>query len=230
MFENLTLILSLISLGFFGGFTHCASMCGPFVITQVSQNLKTIPLADFTGLKKLQSYALLPYHLGRITTYSILGFFCSFASRNLDNFIGFRIFSALFLFLAAVFFLGLLLERKLLRFKLLFLESATSFFLKKFSIFFQDPRGIKGYALGLVLGLLPCGLLYGAFMIAASISNPILAAGGMFLFGLSTFPALFFTALGGHFLLKFPGFQIISKVIISINIILLFLMSLKLIL
>lgn len=229
MSQNLTLILSLISLGFFGGFTHCAGMCGPFVITQISQNLQTISLRDFSTFAKLKNYALIPYHLGRITTYSVIGFFCALLSKNLDNFFAFRIFSAALLFLAAVFFLGLLLERNLLRFKLRFLESAASFFLKKFSIFFQNPRGIKGYFLGLVLGFIPCGLLYGAFLIAATISNPFLAAFGMFLFGLSTFPSLFFTAMGGHFLLKFPAFQIISKSIISLNVILLFLMGLKLI-
>jgi len=204
-------------------------MCGPFVITQVSQNLQKISLQNFSPFERLKNYALLPYHLGRITTYSMLGFFSSLIAKNIENFLPFRIFSAALLFLAAVFFLGLLLERNLLRFKLRFLENAAAFFLKKFSIFFQNPHGIKGYFLGLVLGLIPCGLLYGAFLIAAAISNPFVAAFGMFLFGLSTFPALFFTAMGGHFLLKFPGFQTISKIIISINVIMLFLMGLKLI-
>lgn len=228
--DDITLILSLISLGFFGGFSHCAGMCGPFVITQVSQNLQNTSLENFSNFQKLKSYALLPYQLGRISTYSLIGFFCAFFSKNLDEFFHFRIFSAILLFLAALFFLALLFERKLLRFKLPFLKTATSFFLKKFSIFFQNPQGIKGYILGLILGFIPCGLLYGAFLISAAISNPILAAFGMFCFGLATFPSLFLTACGGHVLLKFSGFKILTKIVIAINAIMLFLMALKLIL
>jgi sulfite exporter TauE/SafE len=229
MESDLTLILSLISLGFFGGFSHCASMCGPFVITQVSQNLKNTPLENFSNFQKLKNYALLPYQLGRITTYSLIGFFCAFFSQNIDDLFHFRIFSAALLLIASLFFLTLLFERNLLRFKLPFLESLASFFLKKFSVFFIDPRGIRGYFLGLVLGLIPCGLLYGAFLIAATISQPILATFGMFLFGLATFPSLFLTACGGHFLIKFSGFKILTKLVIAINAIMLLFMSLKLI-
>ena len=43
--------------GLVGGFTHCAGMCGPFVIAQAG------------SLGKISSSLLLPYHLGRMTTY-----------------------------------------------------------------------------------------------------------------------------------------------------------------
>src|SRR5690606_11451397 len=38
-----------------------------------------------------------------------------------------------------------------------------------------DPRGARGYALGVALGFLPCGLLYGALAAAAGTGS---AAGG----------------------------------------------------
>jgi len=91
----------------------------------------------------------------------------------------------------------------------------------------QNPQGLKGYFLGLVLGFIPCGLLYGAFLIAMSISNPFLAALGMFFFGIATFPSLFFTAIGSHFLLKFSQLKFIAKTVILINAIMLFLMAVK---
>lgn len=235
--HELTLIISLISLGFFGGFSHCITMCGPFVLTQVSNRLQKVPLEKFSNFKRLESMALLPYQLGRITTYSIIGFFCSLLSKNISEITNFRFFSATLLFLAAIFFLGMLFDKKSLLFKSPFLKSVTGFFSnffiqnfsKKLSCLFQDPQGLKGYFLGLVLGFIPCGLLYGAFLIAAAISNPFLAAFGMFCFGVSTFPSLFFTALSGHVFLKFSQAKFIAKIIIAINACALFLLAIKLI-
>ena len=241
MTDNFTLILSLISLGFFGGFSHCVGMCGPFVLTQVSNRLQKTSLENFSNFQKLKNLALLPYHAGRITTYSFLGFLCSLFTKNIQEFSGFRFLSALFLFFASLFFLSLFFERNLagdfagdftLRFK--------SKNIKNFRLFqkipkkiltnlFQDPRGFRGYLLGLILGFIPCGLLYGAFAISAAISSPILAAVGMFFFGIATFPSLFFTACGGFFLTKLPEFKFIAKAVILINAIMLFLMGLKLV-
>jgi sulfite exporter TauE/SafE len=92
---------------------------------------------------------------------------------------------------------------------------------------FQDPQGLRGYALGLVLGFIPCGLLYAAFLIVSAIPNPLFAAIGMFLFGFSTFPSLFLTASGGYFLAKFPEFKIATKALILLNVIMLILMAIK---
>ena len=237
MTNNFTLIFSLISLGFFGGFSHCVGMCGPFVLTQVSNRLQKTSLENFSNFQKLKNLSLLPYHAGRITTYSFLGFLCSFFTKNIQEFSGFRFLSALFLFFASLFFLGLLFERNFawdftLRFKSKNLKNLKLFqkiSKKLLTNLFQDPRGFRGYFLGLILGFIPCGLLYGAFAISAVISSPILAAAGMFFFGIATFPSLFFTACGGFFLTKLPEFKFIAKTVILINAIMLFLMALKLI-
>ena len=55
---DLIILISLISMGFFGGFSHCLGMCGPFVLTQVSNNLSRTKIDDFKGLKKLSKIAL----------------------------------------------------------------------------------------------------------------------------------------------------------------------------
>lgn len=248
--HNFTIILSLISLGFFGGFSHCSAMCGPFILTQVSNRLNNINIEQYCTLRKLQNLALLPYHLGRITTYSFLGFLCSLLSQNIKTFTEFRFFSALLLLLASGIFFNLLFEKKLfkltanffknrLRFKSTGLKSAPIFHkvfaLSKFKSLlanlFKDPTGLNGYILGLILGFIPCGLLYGAFLLTASISSPILAGFGMFLFGITTFPALFVTASGGFIFFKFfkTDFKIISKIIIFINSVTLFMMAISLI-
>lgn len=240
MLTDPTLIISLISLGFFGGFTHCVGMCGPFVLTQVSNRLQKTSLTNFSDFQRLKNLALLPYHLGRISTYSLIGFFCSFLTTNIQDFVGFRIFSAIFLIAAAVVFLNLFFERNILAglklpqkirlpFKSKFLKNSASFFSKKISFLFQNPQGLNGYFLGVILGFIPCGLLYAAFLIAGAIENPALAAIGMIFFGISTFPSLFLTACGGHIFTKIPEFRFIAKAVILLNVIMLALMVVKLV-
>jgi uncharacterized protein len=256
--SDITIIISLISLGFFGGFSHCTSMCGPLVLTQVSNRLENIPIKEFSILKKLQSLALLPYHLGRITTYTIIGILCSTFTKNIKDLTQIKSISAIFLFLASLIFLNLFFEKNLLTLtktklknklpfksktlKISALRSTTLFlktlplkklnFLKSFlSLLFKNPRGLNGYLLGVILGFIPCGLLYGAFLLAASIDSPLSAGLGMLLFGIATIPALFLSACGGFIFLKIfkTEFKIISKAVILINSVTLFIMAISLI-
>ncbi len=239
--HNFTIIFSLASLGFFGGFTHCSGMCGPFVLTQVSNRLQNIPLNKFSNFEKLRNLALMPYHLGRITTYAFIGFFCSLIATNIKNLDQFNHLAGLMLLIAATIFLRNFYQSFYPKFlsknlsqlkKFSFLPNLpkikTPLFLKNL---FNNPRGLNGYFLGIILGFIPCGLLYGAFALAAAINNPIFAALAMFIFGITTFPALFLTASGGYIFLKLTSanFKIISKIIILINIITLAVMGVGLI-
>ena len=237
-------------------------MCGPFVLTQVSSRLQTISLAKFSHFERLRSLALIPYHLGRITTYTCIGFCCSLITKNLKEVTNFNIVTGFLLLFAATFFLKNLFENySIVKNKFYFgpLRRATkgqnriyssrwnnfriqfsklSFHLPKIKNppilknLFQSPYGFNGFLLGVILGFIPCGLLYGAFALSASIANPMIAALGMFLFGMMTFPALFLTASGGYFFLKFSkmNFKLISKIVILINVVTLAAMGLGLIL
>ena len=63
---------------------------------------------------------------------------------------------------------------------------------------FAAPTGWHGFAIGLLLGFLPCGLLYAAIGAAIAPADPVAAAMGMGLFTLGTFPMLWLIAyLGG---------------------------------
>lgn len=237
MSDDFYLIISLVSLGFFGGFSHCIGMCGPFVITQTTNILSQTPIDQFSPFKKLKSFALIPYHLGRITTYSILGLICASLANNIQDFSEFKILSCIFLILAAIIFLNLLFDKKpyffkriKLPFKSTILESAASFCLIRTSALMLNPQGLRGYLLGLILGFIPCGLLYSAFLIAAAFNNIFLAALGMFLFGSATFPSLFITSCGSGIFHKIPEFKIFVKAIILLNAVMLLMMAGKLIL
>lgn len=235
------IIFSLINLGFFGGFSHCMGMCGPIVLSQISVRLKNMQIEQYFGLQKLKGLMLLPYHLGRIFTYSIIGFLLSFLNKNLREFAAFEKFSGILLLLAAFFFLQKGLEgskysKFLVNFKIGngFLNIFTKIkdFLKpKFlNRLFQDPAGFKGFLLGVFLGFIPCGLLYGAFILAASISNPIEAAFGMFAFGVSTIPSLFAASFGSYYILKILGekFYSLARLVILINSATLFIIAINL--
>src|SRR4051794_26193908 len=52
---------------------HCAPMCGGFVLGQVSDRMARLPSAHLSECQRLRSASLMPYHLGRLTTYSALG-------------------------------------------------------------------------------------------------------------------------------------------------------------
>lgn len=240
------LLISLFSLGFFGSFSHCVGMCGPFVIAQTSSNLAKIKLADYNFMQRLKNSALLPYHLGRITTYSLIALISKFITKSFDETRFFEILSSIFLIIASLFFLKIFLEDFNKSQKLNFLKTFSAKFFKNkstnkilFKIFnniklskfinflFKNPRGWRGFLLGIILGFLPCGLIYGAVLISLNFTNPISSALAMLCFGLSTIPALFFTGFFMSFILKFAILKYLAKLIIFLNILMLLILAFK---
>jgi hypothetical protein len=119
-------------------------------------------------LARLRGASLLPYQLGRATTYAALGA----ASAGLVGFVanlpGFRILAALLLCLAAASMLARAVGRSLPlldRIASRVLPSAPPQVARDLM---ADPRGWRGYALGVALGFLPCGFLYAALAAASA--------------------------------------------------------------
>ncbi len=111
----------------------------------------------------------LPYHLGRFTTYGLLGFFAALLSKQIAYSPYWPRISAVMLAVAGVMFLVSSLPKCHHLFK---------------------PNGKLTYVSGLLLGFMPCGLLYAALMMAATTANPLKGMVGMWLFVLGTIPAL----------------------------------------
>src|SRR3954470_1788708 len=63
------LLGAMLLAGLAGGATHCAGMCGPFVMAQVADG----GALGGGALQRLAVAALLPYQLGRAIGYSALG-------------------------------------------------------------------------------------------------------------------------------------------------------------
>ena len=200
--ENAGLVGGLFVAGLVGGAGHCTGMCGPFVLSQVMVRLEQIPAATMGEFHRISGAALLPYHLGRGTTYGVLGAAAGWMSGGLIQASGWRWISAVLLSVAAVFFIGYALRTLGVALPWAGMDRGESGWSKRLGEtvrpLFGRPVGARGYVLGLVLGLLPCGFLYGSIAAAAAARSALLGAVAMVAFSLGTVPALFGLGLAGH--------------------------------
>lgn len=235
--SELTIVISLFTFGLFGGFSHCAGMCGPFVLMQVSNRLNKISIEEITVFKKLSGLALFPYHCGRITTYCLIAFLSSLLAHNLKNIIVFKQLAGLLLVVGALMIFNSTIAKIKLPFKIsskslnIKIDWKLFSFLKNFiNYLFLNPTGLKNYSLGIALGFIPCGLVYGAIVIALSMDNHWLVLLAMLSFGIGTIPALFITACGGYwFFNRIKYLKLFTKTILLINILTLLVMAFGLI-
>lgn len=178
-------LVSLFLLGFLGS-AHCIGMCGPLVLT--------IP----TGASKLLPHFL--YNLGRITTYTLIGILLGAVGSTLAALSG---TSPLMLLHKAEIFISffsalLLLWLGLLRLSVWrepdWMRGAMPSRIPGFKTIHQgvvvDRSPAASYLFGVLLGLLPCGLSYGAFGVALATSSPVRGGLSTLAFGLGTMPGL----------------------------------------
>jgi sulfite exporter TauE/SafE len=181
---NAGYVLALTT-GFIGGFGHCIGMCGPLVASSALH-------ASASGRVSTPGSVLpqLLYNSGRVTTYgavgAVMGFAGSFVNvatrlAGIQN--GVMIAAGIIMAIMGLSILGIAggtawLERH----NALVLGAAKKIF----------PRRTvwKYYPLGLVLGLLPCGLSYTAFVAAAGAGSAAAGLWTMLFFGIGTVPAL----------------------------------------
>ncbi len=239
-YDEITIILSLFTFGLLGGFSHCTGMCGPFVLTQVGNRLGQISINDATTFKKLSGIALLPYHFGRITTYCFIAILSALLTHNLKNITAFKQVAGILLIIGALIFFNSTIAKIKLPFKIpkrISFKSANKTPLISLKIrnlinsLFLNPTGLKNYFLGILLGFIPCGLVYGAIVTSMALDSLWLVTLAMLAFGIGTIPALFITACGGYYF--FSGIQkylkTLTKIILLINIITLLIMAFGLI-
>lgn len=195
------LLLSLFLAGLLGSASHCVGMCGPFVLGQVVARLESRPALDMRERDRAMGALLIPYHLGRMTTYTMLGAAAGGFAGGLIEVSGLRWLSATLLIAAAIAFLGYALARLgvAVPWSPATAEGVLARWVSRLARpLFDRPVGIRGYALGLALGFLPCGLLYGALAAAASSGGTLAGAIAMACFTLGTVPALVAVGFAGH--------------------------------
>lgn len=188
------LVISLFLAGLVGGFTHCMGMCGPFVLAQTGE------------IKKLTGGLLLPYHLGRMTTYVALAVLVSSLINLAFIFSDLKaLIAAPMLVLAGTIFLITAFPRLstvfpwAVRFQI---TAPYKLVMRLSAKFMKNPNVFKRYGLGVLLGFMPCGLVVSALLASASAPSVWDAALAMAAFALGTVPALAVVALGGRQLSK----------------------------
>jgi len=176
---------SIITIAFLGSFGHCIGMCGGIVVAY-----STTKIEDKWSKTK-QSVAHLLYSFGRIFTYTLLGAMFGFLG-GVATFSNFA--NGMLLIVAGVFMIlaGLSLSGKIKFLTLIEHSFSTnSWYTKAFRELLQTQSLWSFFILGMLNGLLPCGLVYFFAITAASTASPLYGALVMFVFGLSTVPALF---------------------------------------
>ncbi|MFO1190164.1 MAG: sulfite exporter TauE/SafE family protein [Alphaproteobacteria bacterium] len=201
--DNGPLLSSLFIAGLAGGATHCAGMCGPFVIAQAAARGDRARPGPGGELRRVAGALLVPYHLGRATTYAALGAGAAGLAASVEVLAGVRYLAPALLFLAAIAFLaygaklaGLVQGAGRTGGRLGFMVAAMV------RPLFARPVGVNGYALGVALGFLPCGLLYAAVAAAGSADGPIGGAFAMLAFVGGTVPGLLAVGIAGEIAMR----------------------------
>lgn len=177
-------ILTGLSIGFLGSF-HCIGMCGPIALA--------LPVHTQSPFRKYASIAL--YNTGRAGTYAFLGLIFGFLGSQ------FRIWGLqqVISIAAGVMILLFLLSRFSLSSGIGWVSKINIWVQHALSRVLQSPKRLGSFFyIGLLNGLLPCGLVYVA--IAAAIATTDVLAGSllMFFFGLGTFPVMAGLMIFGH--------------------------------
>lgn len=182
--------LGMLLLGLVGGAVHCSGMCGPFVLGQVGSRLSAMPVTQATGFARLRGMALLPYHAGRATTYAVLGAAAAGMAGGAQQLTLHGYLPALGLIVGAGLLLAFATTQIVPTGASQIATTARQWWRAGLGPLFRQPTGLNGYALGLALGFLPCGLLYSALLLAGASGNWQSGAIGMALFAFGTTPGL----------------------------------------
>ncbi len=192
--------LSMFLLGLLGA-GHCLGMCGPLVVALPGQ------------FERWHAHGL--YHCGRLATYTVLGGVLGGIGQGLIHLAGLSPDAGLIwigrlqiaMSLVAVTFLTLFgLSRLRIVEEPAWMAKAVPHKMPGFETAMQKTlnRGsaLWLFAMGLLLGLLPCGLSYAAF--ARALAAESLAQGALMtaLFGLGTLPGLLLLGTGAARLLR----------------------------
>ena len=233
--SGISVILALFIYGVIGSFTHCVGMCGPIALGQMNIRLMHLKKEQLNNYNKLNCALSLPYYFGKAIMYGILALLTKYLSASFSDSVIFKNIAGIILIISAVICLkiSVIKIKRIPSFYAIskyfkFLENYIIDVIKKLSL---NPFGIQGLFMGMILGLIPCGLVLSAIMITTSYSkNIFISFFSMFFFGLGTFPALFIISyFGQQIMLKAQKYlNAVFSIFMFINFLLLLNFALKL--
>jgi len=179
------MFLTAFAIGALGSF-HCIGMCGPIALS--------VPLAGRTGWAALTRG--LTYNAGRILMYAILGTLVGLIGQQ---FMFARFQQVLSMVVGVSILVFLFLPGRITR-KVDPTAWLAGPFLRLRSTFhalFRSRGPVGPFALGLINGLLPCGLVYVGLAGALALGGPLNGATFMMAFGMGTVPVMISIILAG---------------------------------
>lgn len=172
---------------------HCVQMCGPIVLSY------SLPLAGGAAPRAELAWAHFWYNLGRVTTYTVLGGLAGAAggaigltARLAGIAHGGRIAAGVAMIAAGIYLTGFVRRSDLIRIDSPGIAARLARAGKRFML---SIRPTSKFRLGLVLGFLPCGLVYAALLKAVDAGSALGGATTMLAFGSGTSLALGATGL-----------------------------------
>ncbi|TAH18270.1 MAG: sulfite exporter TauE/SafE family protein [Cytophagales bacterium] len=185
--------------GLLGSF-HCVGMCGGIVLAVQAKHWQNA----------------LIYHLGRSLMYAMIGLLFGLFGRGLYV-AGFQQYLSIFLGICMIGFV--LLPTQNFPFLYQFYQKAKQLF-KPLQI---QNSFLSTFTLGILNGLLPCGLVYAAVFVAIATADAFYGASYMFLFGLGTMPMLFALSISGKIMpvsIRFKLNKLIPVFVVCVGILL----------
>jgi uncharacterized protein len=169
------------------GSLHCIGMCGPIAIA--------LPLGDKNwGLRAAGS---LTYNIGRTLTYGILGGIFGLLGQGIEM-AGLQQWASILIGVAmilSVIFPALFRNKAKLD---QLLSGYASKLITKFRRLFKQSSFPSLFVIGLLNGLLPCGLVYVAIAGAINTNDVVSGINYMVIFGIGTIPVMFVIPLIGN--------------------------------
>ena len=184
------------------GSLHCVGMCGPIVVgfTQVFEQTRLTVGGKGLGEGGVSRWRVVVdlgfYHLGRIWTYALLGFIAGLGGVTLKESAAFGGFQAVASVAISVLIIltGVVMLDVLPFFRLEKVMTGCGFArfgqARWFKSLVHSQGFIARFMLGVVMGFLPCGLVYMMLAATLALPGPGYSALGMVVFGLGTLPSL----------------------------------------
>lgn len=171
--SNYPLLVSMAIGGLLGSAGHCSIMCSPLVVAQM------LSLHESRKPQWLLGF----YHAGRISSYVVLGMLAATIGAWVFN-QGLGSLSQVMLLIAGgLFFVSAIFPKKTH-------HCCPSRFSALRRVIDQLPSmKLQHYLRGVLMGFMPCGMLWSALLLASTHGAPK-AAMLMLVFGLSTVPML----------------------------------------
>jgi len=182
------LIWAAFVFGLLGSF-HCIGMCGPIAMA-LPLNRKSKMTATIGGMS---------YHLGRLTTYGVFGALFGFLGKGLVL-VGFQQSASIIIgvIMIMVIFMTVVFKKNW--------HVLSTYFVgigrlkSSLGKLFQKKSVRSFFTIGLLNGLLPCGLVYMGVLQAIATGNSIYGAAVMVAFGLGTVPMMSAVLILGNFI------------------------------